>query len=401
MGIGGMDLGGLKSWMPGQKEEASQRYIGTGDPLSDPLMAALTEQTMLGMGQVPDAATAARAGPFNQALSRFLNSHALDRSDQVEFFQRAQSVLAKVEAGEELLPVDMGFLDMVAPLIGMTSDQLMQSQMDYTSQQQGRADQYQQLAELNEQGRFGAQEQLAFLMGNLPDVSMEGFESYRMDEKDRIIRELNRSVDEASGGALRQANFANYNPGRVLGDLEEARIRGTQDADLASLEYALGALSGQQNLSVSRAQQLQGYIAAPTQQAAQLAGIRATGLFQPTQMFAQQIIPSKLQRAATEFKTVAEGMESMTSAAGNVGAMGACWCAAVYYPRSTQQWLDSRRWILDGWSSPVGRNFKRLYLRYGERASHLLLRNRWLREAARPLFKWIHRKGAEYRWQMS
>lgn len=84
------------------------------------------------------------------------------------------------------------------------------------------------------------------LISDLPDVSAAGIQKLRGEEKTRLLRDLNRDIDEQSSDLLQLANFGNFNPGRPLGDLEEFRSRATQDADLVALDRALAIIGGQQ-----------------------------------------------------------------------------------------------------------------------------------------------------------
>jgi hypothetical protein len=288
---------GFVGTMLAGKDEAEMRIGGTGSPNADPLMSAATQQALRMMGQEPSQVVSAQGSPIGQAMAQYLNTHPLDRSDQDSYFARISGIIAKINAGQPLDTLERRNIEQISSTVGMSFDELIGSQTQYMAQQEQTLAMASQIAELNRQGQFDAAQQLATLMSDLPGVSATDLEDIRGQEKERYLRELNRSVDEASGDALRQANFANYNPGRVLGDLEEARIRGTQDADLASLEYALNALGGQQNLAISRGSLLQNYLGAPTQQAAQLAGIRSGGANVPTYTAMQQFEPSLFSQA--------------------------------------------------------------------------------------------------------
>lgn len=294
---GTQGLIGFAGTMLAGDDEASMRIGGTGSPNADPLLSGATQYALMMMGQEPSQAISNQGSPFSQALAQYLNTHPLDRSDQNEFFQEMSRIVAKLNAGEALDGREQNRVSQLSSQIGMSLPDFVRAQLDFADDQEQRLAWASQIAELNRQGQFDAAQQYAALIGDLPDVSATGLAGIQGMEKERILRELNRSVDEASQGALQQANFGNYNPGRVLGDLEEARIRGTQDADLASLEYALNALGGQQNLAISRGSMLQNYMQAPTQLAAQLGAIRSGGANVPTYTAMQQMQPSLFSRA--------------------------------------------------------------------------------------------------------
>lgn len=325
---GTLGLAGFAGTMLGGQEDAPIVTVGTGSPLSDPLLGAATNYALLGFGQPPSQATTMMSSPFAQALATWLNTKPADRETITEVYQMMSDASAALARGETPdFPLRGFLLDNVAAAIGMDFGQLIDAQKQYTVQADQIQRQMTQIAELQRKGQVGAYQDLYSLMSNLPDVSAAGIEAYKQQEKDRILRELNRSVDEQAQNALMQANYANYNPGRVLGDLEEARLRGTQDADLMALEYALNALGGQQNLAVSGSSLLQNYINAPTQTAAQLAAIRMGGGNVPAMQTVQQVQPSLFSQAY-ELSTNAAARQqqantqSIQAAADLVGGIG-------------------------------------------------------------------------------
>ena len=264
---------------------------GGGNPLADPLLSAATQNALIQIGVPPDPTVASQGSPIAVALSKLLEQAAFEPSVVRDFVSFISRVAEAIESGEPLLDnqSDRWRAQQIAGAVGMTPQQLMTAHQEHSVRQQQGIERATEIANLNRESQFGAAEQLAALMGDLPDVSATGLEEYKAQQKERLLRDLNRSVDEASLGAVRQANFANYNPGRVLGDLEEARIRGTQDADLSALEYALGALGGQQNIAAGRSGLLQNFLAAPGQASAQLSAIRAGSGFAPLMFQPQQV----------------------------------------------------------------------------------------------------------------
>ncbi len=298
---GTMGLLGFAGSMLDPEEERERNMVGTGSPLADPLLTQASLQSLLMMGQAPDPALAFQGSPLAVAVSRYLNQAPNEYPVIQDLIKEVSEIMASLEAGED--PIDLldqasqWRMGQLAGAIGMSPGQLIQSQVDYTARQEETFARASQIAEINQGAQYGVTENLANLMMDMPDVSASAIEDYKMQQRERLLRDLNRSVDEASEGALRQANFANYNPGRVLGDLEEARIRGTQDVDLASLEYALAMLGGQTNLATGSASQMQNYLGYPTQVAAQLAAIRTGGANAPTVSTPAQMIPSAFQQA--------------------------------------------------------------------------------------------------------
>jgi len=101
----------------------------------------------------------------------------------------------------------------------------------------------------NFQAKLNMQTQIRDLLADLPDASASGIAGLRAEEKSRLLREMNRGVDEQRSDLLEVANAGGFNPGRPLGDLEEFRARSTEDADLIALNRALSLIGGQQGVA--------------------------------------------------------------------------------------------------------------------------------------------------------
>lgn len=82
---------------------------------------------------------------------------------------------------------------------------------------------------------------------------------------------------------------------------------------------------------------------------------------------------------------------------GGGAAAAGCWVAAVHYGWHTPEWQAAYRWVHEEWPkrSALGRAFRALYLRYGERAARLVERFAILRRATRPLFDRFVQNGKE------
>ena len=232
---GTMGILGFAGSMLDPDKQKLPTTVGTGNPLADPLLNYASQFALMQMGQAPDPSMQMQGSPFSVALSRYMNQAPLTEID-ISFILKEVSQEFQSAVGDESFELSnraINNLTRIASAIGMSVDELVSSQRDYTVKANEQFERASQVAELQRQGQFGVTENLTNLMMNLPDVSREGIEQYKGMEKERILRDLNLYADEASLGAMQQANFANYNPGRVLGDIEEQRLRGTQDADLA------------------------------------------------------------------------------------------------------------------------------------------------------------------------
>jgi hypothetical protein len=90
------------------------------------------------------------------------------------------------------------------------------------------------------------------------------------------------------------------------------------------------------------------------------------------------------------------GAPVMTSSASSSGYnFNVCWVSAEYFGFFTPSWWAARNWIVEGWNTPIGRLFRAVYIRYGERLAGIVRRHHIVKAALRPLFGWLRRKGAE------
>jgi hypothetical protein len=72
-----------------------------------------------------------------------------------------------------------------------------------------------------------------------------------------------------------------------------------------------------------------------------------------------------------------------------------CWVSGEYFGLWTPSWWAARNWIMDGWQTPLGKAFRAVYVKHGERLAGLVRRNRIVRATLRPIFLWCRKKGCE------
>jgi phage protein D len=135
----------------------------------------------------------------------------------------------------------------------------MNSERNYQTNITDRLKESQGVANQTLQGRIAAAttraEMLQGMTGNMAGV------------RDKELTRLNSQYDTAQEGLIRSANMGGYNPGRALGELNKSRV---VDADLEAWSRAVNLITGQTNVLNLLSGQ-------PIDQAAQLAGTRATG----------------------------------------------------------------------------------------------------------------------------
>ena len=87
--------------------------------------------------------------------------------------------------------------------------------------------------------------------------------------------------------------------------------------------------------------------------------------------------------------------EDLSGLISSVAIIAGCWCAALYYPLGSRDWWACRNWILQGWTSPVGKGFAYFYKRYGLGWSEYLFIHPKAMKFVKPFFVWANRRGKD------
>jgi len=116
---------------------------------------------------------------------------------------------------------------------------------------------------------------------------------------------------------------------------------------------------------------------------------------QLSQMYQEQAMLSKQLAAQSKADTKALVGGIVGSALGAAGsaAGGMCWAAAEYFGWFTDEWWNARTWIVDGWTTTLGRMFKRFYGKHGRKMAWAIRNVPGVRMALKPLFVWAAKKG--------
>jgi hypothetical protein len=239
-----------------------------------------------------DPSVLQQASPLGRVLAE-VQSAGIFKPAEKKMLSRTLKLAADwVAAGNPLETFD-GFnkgttrraLDKIFAITGHSSlDQLFAAENDFQQQIAPISAAAKEAAAGNFRAQLSVRSQISNLLSNLPDVSAAGIQDLRGQEKSRLLRDLNLSVDEQRGDLIEVANAANFNPGRPLGDLEEFRARSTEDADLTALGRALALISGQQGAAAGNLNLLWGGNAELFNQAQAIAaadqGLRSPGMLE-------------------------------------------------------------------------------------------------------------------------
>lgn len=293
LGIAAQSIGNFLGAREANRANNLQRnliFTGTGDPLTDPLLNALTFEVMLGLGNVNPQqidSLLQQGSPLARARSQLFNQQPLSLSAANNLSEAYSALVSSPEFQQSgALPPSRfhggsgGFLQKNQPFIraasalGMSPEELALAEFEYQqslpqarSELEAFAAQQAEQQALAESGVTGALQQLA-------SPSLQ-FDALRAEERARLQREINDQADSARQDALRQANLLNTNPGRELGDLEESRLNLLQDADLGAIDRALGMISGLTTNEGNRLNALSTFLGLPVSQASNLAAVRA------------------------------------------------------------------------------------------------------------------------------
>jgi hypothetical protein len=270
---------------------------GLGFASNDPLISASTVEALTQIG-VFNPIAAAQGSPLAVSLNSFFGqnvTNAKQTDNIIRDIEIIQGVIRKRPG--DLDAVIRGFqqnnervfktLQDLAGSTGLDIKALLDSEATYQSNIENTL----KSALENREVRRAVQAQLRQQFSGLATgESPAGLDlaELREAERQRLERDINRIADEQGTDTLRQARFGNFNPGRALGDIEEQRARGLQDADLASLDRAAALLGTEQQLFSNRANLLSSFLTGPEDRANQLASVRASAQSQTPQQFQAQ-----------------------------------------------------------------------------------------------------------------
>ncbi len=327
-GAGLSSLGGLgSSFAAGRPDDPDpdEQFFSAFGPgnLADPLLASLSldQLVQLGIGD-PNAfrSILSLSSPFSQAIATYGRSG--EDADSVQLVGRTISglsndideMIAQGMSADEIsrnLGSGRGLagIENAPGIIGISFEELVRREVEFRQSIGPEVERLSQQAQAAGASRTVGLERIAQLTQNIPQADAAAIAALQAREQERLLRELNRGVDEQRADLLRQANAAGFNPGRAVGDIEEFRARATQDSDLDALGRAIATLGGQQQLAANEVGLLQSLIYTPQQSGASLAQLRTSG-FQPT---GTGIVPPIVQPPSP----LAAGISSASSIAGN------------------------------------------------------------------------------------
>ncbi len=226
------------------------------DPLIDPLVAALTFEQLLSLG-IFDPTTMQLASPINQAIQTLRGTSMTKEqfNNHMSALRGLQKIAVNGEDFNEVFGSNPDVLRRAAAaanLMGMSVEQLLQSERQFQTDFGARAGQLQDIANEVFEGRLDARSALAALSSNFPVGDAASLANLTALERSRIDEQLESQTQEA----LQAARLGNFNPGRILGEIEYLR----DDAELNSLARASALLGSQISLANESILGLQGLL---------------------------------------------------------------------------------------------------------------------------------------------
>jgi len=269
-------------------------------PGTDPTSAAGAFDAMLQLGWI-DESMLRGASPLRQAFS-IARTEPTKLKNYIWGTKPAfERLLAAIDSGS---PPDMAMLAGLGGLVGMSAEQLLEAERSYQAQIDRRLAAARPISEDVFASRLTLNERLAALARDIPDL-----DALRARAAEGLTTEINRVADIQSGDITRRAAAANFNPGRVLGEVERLRGQALQQVDLDALERASAILS----LQAQQGSLLQGLLTPGMIAALQAAGTRMTG--------GQPGVPTLLAPPANR-STLSAGQAQLISALQSVGNLG-------------------------------------------------------------------------------
>ena len=283
----------------GQKQAADEGTVDlnelvaapSGDPRADPLLAALRNEELVGLGQAPDLGVMLQASPLARLGEEFVTGSAGDlRRKDVERFRIGQRrVMGALDAARkqgldreetlDLVQRRLGIVNgrprdavarvfrQVADSAGLRIGGLVNQELDFQERVREEIPELTALAEDVREGRFDARRALAELQSDFPSATASDIEALRQAETANLLRNLSEEREDATDRILQRANAAGFNPARALGELEERVTLERQSAEEEGLARAVQLLSGQIGLSQAALGSLQQSLQTPLQSA--------------------------------------------------------------------------------------------------------------------------------------
>ena len=258
-------------------------------PGTDPLVAITSFDAMLSLG-ILDPTILTRASPLAAAIAEMsragfapigVHKRAINLINAFEMFRTDPDAFFEEAVRDPNLSSNIGlarFIKRGTPAqLALTVMELFQEEVAFRQRIEPILAKAQTTADEVFGARLDARSQLARLAIDLPDASAEAVETLQQQEEERLTRDINRISDEQRTDALKQAQFGGFNPGRIVGDIEEQRGRFLVDADVEARRRAIELITGQQTTAQNEMNLLQQFLGQPQQQAQAISSIRTAG----------------------------------------------------------------------------------------------------------------------------
>ena len=273
-------------------------FTNTGNALADPFISAYTMLSMAQMGlPIPDELIDMQS-PLSAALANYQNSGSLTSERQLlstRTVSRLQEYLAKpgvdiealisglsIPGGGEIFPGQQDFdrqllLD-IAGRSGVDLGTLIRRQVDFNVNRNALANSLAGLTSDNATIRDVSARNLAALAQNMPDVSAAAQAKMAEMQQQILEGDINRISDEMTQYATMQANYGNFNPGRIIGDIREEQQRQLIASPIEAINRATALLGGQQSLAGNAISLYQALLGQQQANSYQTAALRANAL---------------------------------------------------------------------------------------------------------------------------
>lgn len=314
----GSIAGGMMS-AQGAKDAASiyaNMPIYQYNPLSDPLLAAASQEGLLGLGQY-NPTISAQANPGAQLASK-ARELGLDRKNKGTL----QAINYFLQTGKTDYPDRTARNGMAKAMQAMgytDSGTLWNDIQRYNTETAAAEARNAPVRAAVAEGRNTAYMNLAALAKDFPTATKEEILALAQQYEDQIRTGIGRDVRDQSDQILQSANMMRGNPAATLGRLREAELVEKQKAPTTALERAIMLLQGQSNLGTAAIAAYQNLLDPAQRYALNVAALRTQAMQNAVSGTAQQQQVSTAGQAENT-RIAAESMGN--GIAGGAAALG-------------------------------------------------------------------------------
>lgn len=275
--------------------QARNAPVASYNPAADPLVGAVSQQALFGLGQPTPDSLVQQSDPLAQVLNIANQSGRFTRNE----IGAIQGWLPSIyQYG--VLPDTSGYdqgdaavgkaaIQKALSLAGYSSpDAFYQASKQYREQQAAYQAQIAPVQQQILQGRLAAYQNISKLAQDFPQASQADIDALSKQYEDQIRRQLAQDTQDQRDQILQQANSGRINPAATLGRLAQQESLSRSAAPTTALERALQLLTGKTNLATTAIAGNQAIIDPGNNYALNVANLRSQAALNAAQLISGQ-----------------------------------------------------------------------------------------------------------------